>query len=134
MKQIQCAHCGHLFEPNPRVKNQRYCSKKECQQARKRLWQKQKLATDPDYKTNQKESQKTWRENNPDYWREYRERNPQYAEHNRNRQRERRRVAKMDASGMDLPLESGTYFIIPTSAGVVKMDASVKKVRLIPVG
>jgi hypothetical protein len=136
MKQIQCAHCGHLFAPNPRVKNQRYCSEKECQRARKRLWHKRKLATDPDYKANQKESQKTWRENHPDYWREYRERNPQYAEHNRNQQRERRRsgsVAKMDASTIDLPLESGTYFIMPASGDVAKMDASARKVRLIPV-
>jgi len=136
MKQIRCAHCDCLFDPNPRVKNQHYCSEKECQRARKRLWQRQKLATDPDYKANQQDCQKIWREKNPDYWREYRVRNPQYAEHNRNRQRERRRgggVAKMDTSGMVLPLESGTYFIIPASAGVAKMDASARKVHLIPV-
>jgi hypothetical protein len=136
MKQIRCAHCGCLFDPNPRVKNQRYCSEKECQRARKRLWQKQKLATDPDYKANQRDCQKTWRDNNPDYWREYRERNEKYTERNRNRQRERRRgggVAKMDASGMDLALESGIYYIVPESADVAKMDASAKKVRLIPV-
>ena len=66
MKQIRCAHCGRLFDPNPRVKNQRYCSEKECQRVRKKLWQRHKLATDPDYKDNQKDSQKTWRENNPD--------------------------------------------------------------------
>ena len=76
MKQIRCAHCGCLFDPNPRVKNQRYCSDKECQRARKRLWQRRKLATDPDYKANQTDCQKTWREKNPDYWRKYRERNP----------------------------------------------------------
>ena len=136
MKQIPCAHCGRLFNPNPRVKNQHYCSEKECQRARKRLWQKRKLADDPDYKANQKDAQKTWREKNPHYWKEYRKRSPQYVENNRNRQRERRRggsVAKMDASGMDLTLESGTYFIIPASAGVAKMDASARKVLLIPV-
>ena len=71
--------CGRLFNPNPRVKNQRYCSEKECQRAWKRLWQRRKLATDPDYKANQADSQKTWREKHPDYWREYRERNPDYA-------------------------------------------------------
>jgi len=137
MKQIQCAHCGRLFDPDPRVKNQRYCSAKVCQRARKRLWQRRKLATDPDYKANQTDSQKTWRENNPDYWRKYRERNPQYAEHNRHRQWERRcggSVAKMDESGMDLPLESGSYFIIPASAGVAKMAASARKVVLISAG
>jgi hypothetical protein len=93
-------------------------------------------AGDPDYKANQRDCQKTWRDNNPDYWREYRERNEKYTERNRNRQRERRRgggVAKMDASGMDLALESGIYYIVPESADVAKMDASAKKVRLIPV-
>jgi hypothetical protein len=136
MKQIQCAHCGRLFDPNPRVKNQRFCGMKECQRARKRLWQRRKLATDPDYKTNQAESQKTWQESHPDYWRRYRERNPQYTERNRHRQRERRHggnVAKMDALKTDFILESGTYFIIPESGGVAKMDASARKVRLIPV-
>jgi hypothetical protein len=44
---IRCAHCSCLFFPDPRVKNQRYCSSKECQRARKRLWQKEKLAHDP---------------------------------------------------------------------------------------
>lgn len=134
MKQIRCAHCGCLFDPNPRVKNQRYCKNEECQRARKREWQRHKLATDADYKANQADSQKTWREKNPDYWRKYRERNPQYAEHNRSRQKARRGVAKMDASGMDIPLESGTYYIVPASARVAKMDASARKVQLIPVG
>jgi hypothetical protein len=136
MKQIECAHCGCLFDPNPRVKNQGYCGNKECQRARKRLWQKAKLANDPDYRANQRDCQKAWREKNPDYWREYRQRNPRSTERNRNRQRERRgggSVAKMDASMTDLALESGTYFIIPVSAGVAKMDASARKVRLIPV-
>lgn len=137
MKQIRCAHCSRLFDPNPRVKNQRYCSDKECQRARRRLWQRRKLATDPDYKVNQADAQKIWREKNPDYWREYRKRKPEYTAHNLNRQRERRRagsVAKMDAPVMDLLRKSGIYYIIPESAGVAKMDASASKVRLIPLG
>ena len=27
------------------------------------------MATDPDYRANQREAQKSWRERNPDYWR-----------------------------------------------------------------
>jgi hypothetical protein len=134
MKQSRCAHCDCLFDPNPRVKNQRYCSKKECQRARKSSWQKQKLTTDPDYKANQADAQKTWRDKNPDYWRKYRECHPKYAERNCDQQRERRRgggIAKMDASEVDLPVESGTYYISPESSAVAKMDASARKVRLI---
>ena len=49
---IQCAapHCRRILNPDPRVKNQRYCGEKACQRARKRQWQKEKLAVDPDYK------------------------------------------------------------------------------------
>ncbi|MDR3566840.1 MAG: hypothetical protein P4L43_02315 [Syntrophobacteraceae bacterium] len=57
---IQCAHCGGLFAPNLRVKNQQYCGGKDCQLARKRNWQKEKLKTDPAYKTNQKDCQADW--------------------------------------------------------------------------
>jgi hypothetical protein len=31
---IRCAHCRRLFQPNPRVKDQRYCSEKPCQSNR----------------------------------------------------------------------------------------------------
>ena len=54
MDKIRCAHCRCLFVPNHRIKNQRYCNKKECQRARKNAWQRQKLANDPDYKANQR--------------------------------------------------------------------------------
>ena len=57
MEEKRCAHCGCPLELNPRSKNQRYCGKKECQRARKRLWQKNKMATDPDYRANQTEVQ-----------------------------------------------------------------------------
>jgi len=40
----RCVHCKRLFRPNPRLKEQRYCPQKACQRARKRLWQKHKMA------------------------------------------------------------------------------------------
>jgi hypothetical protein len=40
--------CGHLFDPDLRVKNQRYYGEKDCYRARKLKYQKEKLATDPD--------------------------------------------------------------------------------------
>jgi hypothetical protein len=45
---IRCTHCRCLVLPNPRVKTQRFCSNKACQQARKAQWQRTKMATDPD--------------------------------------------------------------------------------------
>jgi hypothetical protein len=43
-----------------RVKNQRYCGSRTCQQAKKNKWQREKQQTDPDYQANKRESQKAW--------------------------------------------------------------------------
>jgi hypothetical protein len=134
---IRCAHCRRLFQPNPRVKDQRYCSEKPCQRARKNLWQWQKLASDPDYQANQRECDRQWRKRHPDYWRLYRRRHPRSAERNRLFQRARngkRRpppvIAKMDASKPSLSVIPGTYYLVPE---IAKMDALTRKVILIPV-
>ncbi|MGA2223262.1 MAG: hypothetical protein ABSH41_02320 [Syntrophobacteraceae bacterium] len=103
MEKAQCAHCGSRFVPNPHIKNQRYWSKVECQRARKAAWQRQKLATDPDYQANKQDSQRAWRNRNPRYWQNWRVCHPGYVERNRILQKQRRgryrsEVAKMDAS------------------------------------
>jgi len=72
------------------------------------------MATDPDFKRDQKLSNKKWAQNNPGYWKEYRKRNPEKAVRNRilqairNRRRSNNRkkntntdiplIAKVDAS------------------------------------
>ncbi len=55
----RCAKCGCLFRPNPRVKDQEYCNRSACQRARKRRWQRKRMATDPDYRANQNGGKKT---------------------------------------------------------------------------
>jgi len=45
-----CVCCGEMFKPHPAVKHQRYCSGRECQRARRRWWQREKLATDEAYR------------------------------------------------------------------------------------
>ena len=76
----KCVHCQRHFRPNPKIKNQSYCGRKECQRAGKSKWQREKMAGDPDYRINQQDSQKNWCRQNPDYWRKYRSRNRQYCE------------------------------------------------------
>ena len=113
-QKIRCANpnCRRLFLPDPRVKAQRYCSRKECQHLRKRQWQRQKIKDDPDYRDDQRDAQQCWMEQNRDYWRRYREQHPGYVKRNRLLQRERDRgrrlprLAKMDAL-------SPKYFLIP---------------------
>lgn len=137
---IRCVNpcCRRYFLPNPRVKTQRYCNRKECQRVRRRLWQKEKMASDLDYQANQRDCQKRWRKQNPDYWRQYRMNNPLYVERNRllQRKRDRKRrldsLAKMDALKLVSPLESGTYYIIPEGADLAKMDALDRRFILFP--
>lgn len=129
MSTCLCAHCGDAFKRRPQNPNQTYCSRPECQRARKRDWQKAKMQTDLDYRDNQRDAQKRWREKNPDYWKRWRSAHPQYVERNRVNQRQRngKRLgddgegtkddasgfAKMDASITAMSLPSGTYRLVP---------------------
>jgi hypothetical protein len=127
-----CPCCQKPFTPYRHVPDQRYCEKRGCQRARKREWERRKLAADPDYRATRVESQRTWLESRTDYWREYRASHPEAADRNRERQRERNRrrrhppdtpeappeasvIAKTDAypSGCpDSALPSGRYALV----------------------
>ncbi|MDE2420915.1 MAG: hypothetical protein KGO49_07020 [Gammaproteobacteria bacterium] len=62
-----CKVCNALFKPCPQVENQTYCSKPECQKARKRMWQKNKRETDLSYRENQYAAHRAWLNRNPEY-------------------------------------------------------------------
>jgi hypothetical protein len=135
----RCAHCRRRFVPNPRVKTQRFCSNTPCQRTRKAKWQRDKMATDPDYQANQRDARQAWQHQHPDYWHHYRQRRADYRERNRLLQTHRdhkRRVpvlAKMDASGAVTFVNPGIYHLIPATGEVLaKMDALSMKCRLIP--
>ena len=133
-----CVHCRRLFIANPRVKNQKYCSRDRCQRARKSRWQQRKIATDADYRKNQKDSQQTWQTQHPDYWRQYRDSHPQYRERNRMLQKQRdakrraKHLAKMDALKQLKSIKPDTYYLIPCMGSLAKMDASIQKINVIP--
>ena len=88
-KMFRCACCGRILPCDPRARNQHYCGRKKCQQARKNKWQRQKLANDPDYRKDKRDSQRTWREKNKGYSKKYRGLHPVYVLHNRQKQKER---------------------------------------------
>ena len=137
-QKIRCANpqCRRLFNPNPRVKNQQYCDKKDCQRARKRRWQRQKMKDDPDYRDDHRDAQQGWIEQNMDYWRRYRVLHPDYVKRNRllqrQRDRKRRDLAKMDALGEISPVKAGSYYLIPAKGDLAKMDTLSHKYFLIP--
>jgi len=137
-----CLCCKRRFIPHPAVQDQRYCSDAECQKARKRRWQKEKLARDSDYRANQASAQEQWRSRNGDYWKKYRKKNPAYTERNRMAQRERNRrrrlgteIAKMDELKGKPLVVSGRYRLIPfCNPGIAKMDELIVEIGVISEG
>ena len=135
MEPIPCVSCGTYFIP--RNRNQNYCTKLGCQRARKAVWQRYKLKTDDDYRTQQHLSQQKWLQVNPGYYRSYRRRKPDKAQRNRalqvirnrrNRQRFSRKksphgplIAKMDARKFWHFNMVGQFYLVPV---IAKMDVS----------
>ena len=125
-----CLGCGKAFVPLLHVPRQRYCPSEQCQRARRRDWQRNRLRNDSDYRDNQARAQEKWRAGHPDYWRKYRAAHPAYRERNRSMQRLRnarrsvRPIAKMDAIRVPRPLDSGFYLLSHADgADVAKMNA-----------
>jgi hypothetical protein len=141
----RCVSCGREFLPSPRVKSQQYCADRACQRARKRLWQKGKLAHDEDYRLNQNAAQKAWRDKNPGYWKNYRKTHSKYVTANRESQRLRRArkkgwqvcVAKIDAILEKPVVMPGTYQLVLVAregVSVAKMDAITVEISVMSSG
>ncbi len=141
MKQatFRCACCRRILPRDSRVKSQRYCGAKDCQRARKRTWQREKLEIDPDHRANKRDSQRAWQRKNPTYWQEYRSKSPSYCKRNRQLQRARDRkrcrvpatqlhLAKMDTLEGIFNDTSMTYFISANPVNLAKMDAIQVKI------
>ena len=135
MDRKRCRHCQSIFLPDPRVKNQEYCNRLECQRARKALWQREEMRQDPDYQADHRDAQKNWLKHHPDYWKNYRAQHPSYVQTNKRKQKNRdqkrrwKNLAKMDSIRPLSFIKSETYFIFPDLA---KMDAKGQKIFIIP--
>jgi DNA repair exonuclease SbcCD ATPase subunit len=134
----RCPHCKRKFTPHPAVKKQRYCGSADCQRARKRIWQRQKLKSDPDYRENKAAAQRAWRERNRDYWGRYRKRHPAYQEKNRLRQKERNRkrrmIAKMDEQPANTAVAPGRYRLVPLYGKIAKIDELIVEIGIVARG
>ena len=144
-KRCQNKDCGRLFVPCPQVPKQKFCSRKECQQARKREWNRKKLASDSEYQEARKDAQKRWKDKNPDYWKDYRSRHSSYTRKNREEQRirnQKRRkkasepmIVKTDESIPANNVLTGRYKIIPVRADmIVKTDECIVEITAISSG
>lgn len=134
-----CAYCRRRYQKNPRVKRQSYCGNTECQRARKRRWQRHKMATDPDYRLNQQDCMQRWRRRHPHYWRHYRRTHQSYTAQNRMLQKIRNlnrhakvMIAKMDPIRPDKAILPGFYYILRKCRQIAKVDAIFQKVWIVP--
>jgi hypothetical protein len=145
---IKCKNGGHEVPANFRLKgNQQYCGDPECQRARKRAWQKNKMATDRKYRRTQSACLVRWRKEHAlhRYQKQYRENHPEYVEKNREQQRLRNdkrrqrvqltpleKIVKMDTFQKQ-PIKSGFYWLSPhamdASQKIVKMDALLVELK-----
>lgn len=138
-----CRHCGEEFNPNPRVKEQKYCGKDECQKARHVNYQRVRMVEDPDYRDNQRRCQKEWHKNHPGYYKKWRAAHPDYVEKNRELQRIRntrrsknrtdKMIAKMYSLGKAFYSRQGSLFkLIPQDRRLIaKMNSF--RIKLIPI-
>jgi len=146
---FHCRHCGKRTRRNPRIKTyQEYCGSKSCQQARKNLWEQEKLKYDPIYYAHRKSQKARWRKKRPvhQYQKEYRDNHPLYAEINRKQQQLRnknaskialenktRKIVKTDALIAESPIRRGLYELLPykTRPGknIVNTDALIVEIR-----
>ena len=94
------------------------------------------MRADPEYRLNQKTSNRTWAEAHPGYWKEYRKRHPEKAQRNRILQRirnmrrprknkadtggNRTLIAKVDASSSHRIKVAGEFWMVPV---IAKVDA-----------
>jgi hypothetical protein len=129
----RCAACRITFKPHPQIPNQAFCSAPDCQRERRRRWQRDKIASDPDHRANQARAQKAWSQRNRDYWSAYRETHPNYEESNRQKQRDRNAarlrkamvavIANTDVPTKETSFPSGLYRLKRSRPGeIAKID------------
>jgi len=146
-----CKSCEQQRELNLRLKGiQQYCRDSKCQRARKRAWQKEKMATEAQYREKHRAAQHRWCKQKPldRYQAQYRQSHPKYVEQNRGRQKIRNAKRRQPAATASVPAEpivkmdasskikSGTYLLTPYAVDasptkIVKMDACVVQLQLL---
>ena len=97
-----CQHCGKIKPRNPRLKEQNYCSEKECQRVRMRFWKKEQYHKRKSYRKKHLDVQQHWRDHRPahEYQREYRQDHPGYVKRNRELQLERNKKRQKELGPM----------------------------------
>lgn len=97
-----CQHCGKLVPRNPRIKKQKFCSSRACQNIRRYTINKARVNKSSECRSLRQARNKRWRDNYPahEYQKEYRKMHPEYVNCNREGQKERNKKRKPEPSSM----------------------------------
>jgi hypothetical protein len=97
-----CHHCGKLVPRNPRIKKQKFCSSRACQNTRRYTTNKARANKSSECRSLRQARNKRWRDNYPahEYQKEYRKKHPEYVNRNRELQKERNKKRKPEPSSM----------------------------------
>ena len=116
---ITCLHCGREVPRNPRIKKQKFCPSRACQNARRNTTIKARAKKSSECRSLRKARNKRWRDNHPahEYQKEYRKNHPEYVKHNRELQKERNNNHKPEPPKIIVktyalspqPLQDGLY-------------------------
>ena len=116
---ITCLHCCKSVPSNPRIKKQKYCSSRLCQNTRRRSSGKKGSSSPSESRLLRKARNKRWRDTRPghEYQKQYRANHPEYVNRNRELQKERNIKRKPEPSTMIVktyalspqPLQDGLY-------------------------
>jgi hypothetical protein len=81
---ITCHHCGKSLPSNPRIKKQKYCSSRLCQNKRRLLSTQKGSSRSSKRRLHRAARNKRWRDNYPahKYQKQYREKHPEYVKRN----------------------------------------------------
>jgi len=124
-----CVNCDKSFLRNPRVKNQKYCSSRKCQNARRATTNKTKYKKSKESRSKRKDRNKRWRDGYPahTYQKQYREEHPEYVKRNRELQKDRNTKQKKDHASIIVktytlapqPLRDGAYMGFEVKSGKI---------------
>lgn len=72
LEERTCPYCGKQFKPPRSHQDQKVCSSDDCQRRRRTEYHRRRLNKDPLYRALCEDSQKTWKQRNPNYMKQYR--------------------------------------------------------------
>ena len=118
---ITCLHCCKPVPCNPRIKKQKYCSSRLCQNSRRRSSGKKGSSRPSESRFLRKARNKRWRDTHSahEYQKEYRKKHPEYVKRNSELQKGRNKKRKPEPSSMIVK----TYALLPHPAHDVLFPA-----------